>query len=212
MLLGELFTNPLAFLIIAVSLVLSLSWHEAAHALIAKHLGDDTAETMGRLTLNPLAHLDPLGTIAMLVAGVGWGKPVPVNPRNFKNPKVDNLLVALAGPTSNLILALIFALLSLIFKPDGQSLAGLLSSTVIWFNLLLMFFNLIPIPPLDGSKIVHLFLTDEAFYNFERYGFYILFGMIALSYIGIPIISTIITVPTQAVFQLLTHGTLPTLF
>lgn len=212
MLIGELFTNPLSFIILAAALVLALSWHEAAHALVAKQLGDDTAEKLGRLTLNPASHLDPLGTLALLFAGVGWGRPVPVNPNNFQNPKLDNLKVAVAGPISNLILAIIFALFNFLFQPDPDSIAGIFTTTVIWFNLMLMFFNLIPIPPLDGSKIVHLFMDDEAFFRFEQYGFYLLFGLIALSWIGIPVLSTIIMAPTRLLFQLLTQGTLGSLF
>lgn len=212
MLIGQLFSNPISFILMAVVLVTALAWHEAAHALIAKHLGDDTAEAEGRLTLNPLAHLDPIGTIAILVAGIGWGRPVPVNPNNFNNPKLDNLKVALAGPISNLILALAFAGLNLIFRPDPGSLAGTFTALAIWYNLLLMFFNLIPIPPLDGSKVVHLFMNDETFFHFEQYGFYLLFGLIALSWIGIPLLSYIIVTPTQTIFSLLTQTSFPSFF
>ncbi len=201
-----LVSNPLSFVIYAVALVIALSWHEAAHALVAKQLGDSTAEDMGRLTLNPLAHLDPIGTIAILIAGIGWGKPVPVNPYNFANPKVGNLLVALAGPFSNLILAVIFALLFQIFRPDPGSLAGIFTAIIIRFNLLLMFFNLIPIPPLDGSKIIHLFMEDEAFFRFEQYGFYLLFGLIILDMAGFPILSSLVVQPAQALFHLITGG------
>ena len=209
MLLQELFTNPLSFLATALALVISLSFHEAAHAYVAKRLGDNTAELLGRLTLNPLAHLDPLGTIAILIAGIGWGKPVPVNPNNFREPKLDNLKVALAGPLSNLILALIFTGLNYLFQPQAGSIAANFTTLIIWFNILLMFFNLIPVPPLDGSKIVHLFMNDEMFYQFERIGFFILFGLIILSYSGIPIFTQLIFGPTQAVFQWLTGLSIP---
>lgn len=212
MLLNTLFTNPLSFFVVAIALLIALSWHEAAHALVAKRLGDDTAERLGRLTLNPLAHLDLVGTIALLIAGVGWGKPVPVNPSNFEQPKLDNLKVAIAGPISNLILALIFAGLNYIFQPDPGSLAGLVTGMAIWFNLILMFFNLIPVPPLDGSKIVHLFMSDEAFFRLEQYGFYLLFGLIALSWLGVPILSTLIISPAQQLFSILTGASLPGLF
>lgn len=212
MLIQQLFTDPLAFAIFAVALVLALSFHEAAHAFVAKRLGDDTAEALGRLTLNPLAHLDPVGTIALLVAGVGWGKPVPVNPDNFRSPRVDNLKVALAGPLSNLLLALIFAGFNLLFGPDPGSLASLFTGMIIWFNLLLMFFNLIPIPPLDGSKVLHLFLSERAYFFLEIYGFYFLFGLIVLMWLGIPLLSTLIFTPTQFLFQLLTGLSTPTLF
>lgn len=204
MLLQELANNPLAFVVFIAALVLALSWHEAAHALVARQLGDDTAEQMGRITLNPLAHLDPLGTVALLIAGVGWGRPVPVNPNNFENPKLDNLKVALAGPISNLVLALIFAALNFLFRPEPGSLAGIFTTMIIQYNLILMFFNLIPIPPLDGSKIIHLFVDDETFFKLEQYGFYLLFGLIALSWIGIPLLSYLIFAPTEALFRLLT--------
>lgn len=212
MLLGLLFTDPLNFLAIAAALVLALSWHEAAHAFAARQLGDDTAERLGRLTLNPLAHLDPLGTLAILIAGVGWGKPVPVDVSNFRYPKLDNLKVALAGPISNFILALFFAGLGLIFRPDPGSLAGIFTGTVIWINLILMLFNLLPIPPLDGSKILHLLVDNETFFKIEQYGFFILFGLIALSWAGIPILSFLIFTPAKGLFSLLTGGGLPSLF
>lgn len=212
MLLDRLFTDPSSFIMLVAILLICLSWHEAAHALVARNLGDDTAESQGRLTLNPLAHIDPLGALAMLVAGVGWGRPVPVNPNNFAHPRLDNLKVALAGPLSNLLLALIFTALNLLFRPDPSSLAGIFTASIIWFNLMLMFFNLIPIPPLDGSKIVHLFLSDEAFYRFEQYGFYVLLGLIGLSWIGIPLLSTIIYTPTKLLFEVLTQFHLPSLF
>ncbi len=212
MLLAELFSNPVAFAVTAIALVFALSWHEAAHALVAKWLGDDTAETMGRLTLNPLAHLDPIGTTAILIIGFGWGKPVPVNPNNFTNPRLDNLKVALAGPLSNLLLALIFAGLNALFRPDPNSLAGILTATIISFNLLLMLFNLIPIPPLDGSKIVHLFLSDEAYFHYERYGFYILLGLVFLSIGGYSILGRIVFMPAEALYRILTQGSLPGFF
>lgn len=201
---AELFSNPAGFVIFAIALVMALTIHEAAHAYAAKLLGDDTAEMSGRLTLNPLAHLDPIGTLAILIAGVGWAKPVPVNPNNFQNPRLHNLFVALAGPISNLLLAIFFALLNLIFRPDPSSLAAIVTELIIYFNIVLMLFNLIPIPPLDGSKVLHLFMNDETFYYLERYGMFILFGFILLDRYGFPIISTLIFGPTQYLFRLLT--------
>jgi Zn-dependent protease len=201
---AELFSNPSGFIIFAVALVMALTVHEAAHAYTAKLLGDDTAEMFGRLTLNPLAHLDPIGTLAMLIAGVGWAKPVPVNPNNFQNPRLHNLFVALAGPASNLLLALAFSLLNAIFRPDPSSIAIVVTELIIYFNIVLMLFNLIPVPPLDGSKVLHLFLDDESFYYLERYGMFILLGFILLDRYGFPIISTLIFGPTPYLFNLLT--------
>jgi Zn-dependent protease len=201
---SDLFNNPTGFILFIVVLLMALTVHEAAHAYAAKLLGDDTAELLGRLSLNPLVHLDPLGTLAMLVAGVGWAKPVPVNTSNFTNPRLHNLFVALAGPASNLLLAIVFAVFSAIFKPDPSSLAAAVTTLVIYFNIVLMLFNLIPIPPLDGSKILHLFMSDESFYTLEQYGTYILLGLILLGRFGIPILSTLIFGPTQFLLNLLT--------
>lgn len=202
-LIANLFTSPFAFILYIVALLIALTVHEAAHAWAAKKLGDDTAESLGRLTLNPLAHLDPIGTMALLFVGVGWGKPVPVNPNNFKHPKLDNLKVALAGPISNLILALIATAFYWVFRPDGGSLASDFTTTFVYLNLVLMFFNLIPLPPLDGSKLIHLFLDEESYIRFEQYGFYILLGLIALGWLNIPVLSNLIFTPTQFVFNLL---------
>ncbi len=162
-----------ALLIIAVVL-LSLSVHEYAHALVANIFGDPTAKLEGRLTINPLAHWDKVGTtllvvlLALRVFGFnlpvfGWGKPVPIDEKNFDNPRTQGLQVALAGPISNLFLAFIFAMLartlgSLPFLAD-------LFSYAVYLNLLLMFFNLIPIPPLDGSRILRLFISEQLYYT-----------------------------------------------
>ena len=200
---GTLFSDPVAFILFAIVLIFSLSWHEAAHAFIAKRLGDDTAEHFGRLTLNPLAHLDPIGTILIFVAGVGWGKPVPVNPNNFDNPLLDNFKVALAGPVSNLILAAIFAAFFRIFHPDPNSVAGEFTQLAVQFNLIIMLFNLIPIPPLDGSKVVALFMSESAFEIYARYGLFILLGLILLDYGNVPILSSVIFGPVSALTKLL---------
>lgn len=194
------------FILYIISLVGALTFHEAAHAYVAKKLGDDTADDLGRLTLNPIAHLDPIGTVMLFVAGVGWGKPVPVNPNNFKSPKIDNLKVALAGPLSNLLLAIVFAAFYWIFRPAADSWAAAFTVVIVQINLVLMIFNLIPIPPLDGSKFVHLFLDEETYYQFEQYGFYLLIGLLVLGYFGIPILERIIFTPTQFLSGLLLGG------
>ncbi|MBP6930477.1 site-2 protease family protein [Patescibacteria group bacterium] len=169
-------TSPLAFLVILGGLIIALAFHEAAHAFAAHVLGDDTAKMAGRLTINPLKHLDLWGTLALIFFRFGWGKPVPVNPRNFKNPAVGNLLVALAGPATNLLIALILGGITFLFSPS--SLVVLMISTIVYINILLAFFNLLPIPPLDGSKILGLFLSEETAYELERFGPAILLAFI----------------------------------
>lgn len=145
-----------------IALLVALSIHEYAHARVADELGDPTPRLNGRLTLNPLSHLDPLGTLALFFFHVGWGKPVPIDPYNLRNPRRDQALIALAGPTSNLILAVLTALIlrllvPILPTPISSLLLTLLTATVI-MNLGLGIFNLIPLHPLDGAKIVLGFL------------------------------------------------------
>ena len=153
LMLSTLFSNPLVFLIWAIALVVAITVHEFAHAAAADRLGDPTPRLSGRLTLNPLAHLDPLGTAALLLIGFGWGKPVTFDPYNLRSPRRDAALISLAGPTSNLILA---ALLSLAFRLlfPGSSLIPLLLLPIISLNIMLAVFNLVPVYPLDGEKIL----------------------------------------------------------
>jgi len=167
-------------IILIISLLLAVSFHEAAHAWAGWRLGDSTAKINGRLTLNPLAHLDPLGTLALIFVHIGWGKPVPVNPNNFRHPSRDNFLVALAGPTVNLLLSLVAAAILRLF-PSIEIITSF-CSTFIALNIILMLFNLLPIPPLDGSKIWHLILTDESYYTLEQMGPYILMAVLVFSY------------------------------
>lgn len=188
----------LYMLILAGPIILfSLVVHEFAHGYISVKLGDPTPQWQGRLTLNPLAHLDPLGTLMLILTlirgfGFGWAKPVQINPSYYKNPLKGSVLVAIAGPASNLVLALLFGLfLRLINHLLGQvtlnpQFFGLLFNFLyIGFslNLSLAFFNLIPIPPLDGSRIVSYFLRGRAFqiyHQLERYGFLLLFAFLLL--------------------------------
>lgn len=155
-----------------LALVLILTVHEAAHAWVATRLGDPTAQRAGRLSLNPLRHLDLLGTLMIFLAGIGWGKPVPVNPRNFKKPTRDEALTAVAGPLANLFLA-VLAAIPLSYAPiDGYwGMLHLFSSAVLELSLVLMIFNLLPFPPLDGSKFVAAFIPfkyQAAYQNFLR--------------------------------------------
>jgi Zn-dependent protease len=164
-------------------LVFSLTVHEASHAWTALKLGDDTPQKMGRVSLNPLRHLDPVGSLMMLFVGVGWGKPVQIDATKLRpNAKIGMALVAVAGPTSNLILATIAAMILrthwLTFNPQkifsfaGQNLyfsPGYFLETFIILNLALMFFNLIPLAPLDGSRLWQIFLPDKWYWTYARY-------------------------------------------
>jgi Zn-dependent protease len=175
----NLLSDPLSFILSSLILIFSLSFHEFAHAYIADKLGDSTARYLGRVTLNPLAHLDPIGTICLLFFRFGWGKPVPFNPFNLRNPKRDSALISFAGPAANLILAGVFTLFFYIL-PKHILLTPVLYS-VIYVNLLLAFFNLIPVHPLDGFKVVNGLLPlnlSVQWLQMEPYGIIILFIMI----------------------------------
>ena len=175
-------------LLIAPPILLALTFHEYAHAYVANRLGDDTAKQSGRLTLNPLRHLDPLGTIMIFLVHFGWAKPVPVNPNRLKNPKRDMLWISAAGPLSNMALAfasgiLLRFLITLFESPDRTTIMGLLIYVVfmsLQINLALAIFNILPIAPLDGSKILSGLLPagfGKMFYILERYGPFILLGL-----------------------------------
>lgn len=152
-----------------IALVVVISIHECAHAFMAFKLGDATAKHQGRLTLNPLAHLDPLGTIMLFVAGIGWGKPVPVNPYHFKNPVKDSALVSLAGPMSNFATALLFSIPLKYLPHVLPSQLSTLFMTIIDLSILLGIFNMLPFPPLDGSKIFAVFVPKKAQNNYFNY-------------------------------------------
>ena len=161
MFLNLLFQSPVMFLLVAVALILSLSIHEFAHAYVADKLGDPTARYLGRVTLNPLAHLDPVGTMLLLFLGFGWGKPVPFNADNLANPKRDSALISFAGPAANFILALLFAMLFHAIPSDLAAISAIKSFAylAVFYNLFLGLFNLVPIHPLDGFKVVNGFLS-----------------------------------------------------
>ncbi|MEH6515322.1 MAG: site-2 protease family protein [Halioglobus sp.] len=183
------------FLLIIISLIISLSFHEYGHAVCAKYFGDDTAQKLGRLTLNPVAHIDPMGLLMVVLIGFGYAKPVPTDPRNF-NSRWASPLVAAAGPAMNLLLACISINLYVIGLNAGWEIfAG--SGPQFFFtflaliNLLLMVFNLIPLGPLDGHYIMPYFLPTEMakkylYYN-ARYGNYLFLGLVVLSLAGLPI-------------------------
>jgi len=186
----SLLSDPIKTLGFLLGLLIAITVHEFMHAYTANLLGDPTAKWQGRMSFNPLRHLDPLGTLFLIIVGFGWGRPVPVNPSNFKNPRVGELITSLAGPFSNIITAFIFSL-PLRFFPDAAfaPFFGL----IIYINLVLCVFNLLPIPPLDGSKILWAIFPQIDIIVFEQVGVYILFGILFLSYFtGYPILSNII--------------------
>lgn len=191
---GFLYTLPVLFIAFPV--------HESAHALVAYALGDRTAKWQGRLTLNPFRHLDPMGTICLLLFRFGWAKPVPVNSNNFKNPRVGMALTAVAGPLSNLLMAF-GSMLLLRFAVDPvmvQGAVGILPSVLnvlanlLWvsaqINVGLFLFNLIPVPPLDGSRVLMLFLSRGAeamLYQYENVIQLVLMGALFLGFLSGPL-------------------------
>ncbi|MCA9375768.1 MAG: site-2 protease family protein [Candidatus Doudnabacteria bacterium] len=185
MIISLLFSQPLVFFGWAVAMILAIAVHEFSHATMATYLGDQTARLQGRLTLNPLAHLDVWGTILMLTIGFGWGKPVPFNPYNLKFQRFGPALVSLAGPISNLLMVVVGILvLKFVYPLTGlgpDNGLQLLIELFIMINAVLMIFNFIPLPPLDGSKALFAILPrrfERQRMFIEKYGILILFGML----------------------------------
>ncbi|MBP2662149.1 MAG: Peptidase family [Firmicutes bacterium] len=171
------------------ALLIALTVHEYAHARAAVILGDPTPRLMGRLTLNPVAHLDPIGLIMLWLFKFGWAKPVPINPSYFKNYRQDMLVVSLAGPVSNMVLALLTAFLIGILAKMQLLSGGWVK--VLWmtytYNIILAIFNLVPIPPLDGAKVLASILPGQQgriFDQLEQYGPFILMGLVYIGFIG----------------------------
>jgi Zn-dependent protease len=187
------------FVLIAFALVFSLTFHEFGHAKVASLVGDDTADRAGRLTLNPIPHIDPLGLFMVLAIGIGYAKPVPTNPANFRT-RWGTLLVAAAGPGMNLLLAIVTINLYALGVKAGF---GLFQTEVAYFfftylaliNMLLMLFNLLPIGPLDGSYILPYALPREMAIKYlqinRRFGAYALLALIALNFLGVPVFESI---------------------
>lgn len=192
-----LLSNPIAFLILAAVLIVALTIHEFAHAWMADRLGDPTPRHQGRLTLNPLAHLDPLGTAMIFLIGFGWGKPVQFDPYNLKDPRRETALIALAGPVSNLLLATLIAILVPLVSPIlGNTFVETISYLAIFYNVMLAIFNLVPIHPLDGSKVLVALLPKQLALEYEsfmlRYGTFVLLALI-IPWSGISPIAALIT-------------------
>lgn len=198
--------NSIAILLLSLPVILiALVFHEVAHGYVAWKCGDSTAYNLGRLTLNPKKHLDPIGFLCMMVFGFGWAKPVPINTRNFRKPKRGMALSALAGPVANLILGVISALFYGFFLSLHSYLYYAIEPTAIWhnvtywtamltllgayYNFFLMIFNLIPVPPFDGSRIALIFLPTNTYFRIMRYERQIMFGillaLLLLSRLGI---------------------------
>ena len=183
------------FFLVLVAIVLSLSFHEFGHAWSAKRFGDDTAERLGRLTINPISHIEPLGLLMVVLIGFGWARPVPTNPRNFTHP-LAGALIAAAGPAVNLVIAIVAANVFAVAVSSGwgvaaSPIAGQFFYLLVYINVLLMLFNLIPLGPLDGHYILpHLLSTNLSRRYVElnaRYGAMALLGIVALSYAGLPV-------------------------
>jgi Zn-dependent protease len=212
--------DPIGLILLIPPLLFALTVHEAAHGLAALKLGDPTAKLLGRLTLNPLAHLDPLGSLIFLIPPhIGWAKPVPVDPRYLKNPRRDMMWIALAGPVSNVILALVFGTIFRIIEAVPHQMTSIAEMAiyrmVLWsvvLNLSLAVFNMIPIFPLDGSKVLSGLLSPTAaarFQALEPVGPFLLLGLILLgSFSGVSVIGALVSPVVRHVGGLFTGGLL----
>ena len=181
--------EPQLFAAFVIAVIIGIAFHEFSHAAVASLQGDQTARSQGRLTLNPLAHLDPLGTIAIIVAGFGWGRPVPVTPSRLRNRRFGHVLVGLAGPAANFVLAVVSVVALRLAFPPGDLTFDVnftlrLLEMLVTVNVLLGVFNLLPIPPLDGSTLLTIWLppSRQNIVRFlEQYGIFLLLGLLILA-------------------------------
>jgi Zn-dependent protease len=190
-LITELFNSPSAFILIVSGLIVSITIHEFAHALVAFKLGDPTPKLQGRVTLNPLAHLDPLGSLLMILFGFGWGKPVEYDIYNLNHPKRDTGLISIAGPLSNILLGVVLIILSRVFNIQELML-------VAYINFFLAFFNLIPIYPLDGFNVVLSLLPYDLAERWRETEKYSLIFILVLVFTNIP---SIIVTPISSLLM-----------
>jgi Zn-dependent protease len=188
-----LIKDPLAFVVLSVLLLYSIIFHELAHGWVAYKMGDPTAKWLGRLTLNPLKHLDPFGSLMLLIVGFGWAKPVPINLGNIPGDKRRRalILVSAAGITANIICAFFALLLFRLIAPEPSGMLGQVLLLLARINIILAAFNLIPIPPLDGSKILMGFAPESVgrtLHQIEPFGIFIVLGLLFLGFLD-PVIN-----------------------
>ena len=210
--------SPYGFFILAMVLAAAITIHEFSHAWVAHKLGDPTAKYKGRVSLNPLKHLDPLGTLMIFIAHIGWGKPVPVDPHYFKHPIRDNAIVSAAGPLSNLFTAILAGLPYQFFSMYSFPLSDVFKDFFggfIVISVVLFLFNLLPFKPLDGAAILGYFVPKKHFYRYEKFmedhiGHFLAFILIDMflinKYLGFSIVGTAIFVPAQYIIQFIMIG------
>ncbi len=189
------------------AVLIALSVHEAAHGYAAYLMGDNTARSFGRITMNPLRHIDPIGTLCMVFFGFGWAKPVPFNPRNFKNYRKGTAITALAGPLSNLIMGAFGVLLNMLsiklltlYPSSFTLILEIFTYLFAMINFGYAIFNMIPIPPFDGSRVLFVILPDKYYFGIMKYERFIMIGLLLCLYTGI------ITIPLSAARDLLFEG------